>query len=427
MATITVSASGGNYNATTTWIGGVVPVSTDDIVADATSGNLTINGTYNINNVDFTNYLGTLSFSFSTGSGRLNMFGTSITFNPTMSVLYRSLGQGINYIPMYFGRTSGTMNISANGLTFSHIMSEGGSIKNFTTPVVLDCLYNNTLTSFDPGLTGDGRSIFNTSTYQGDISIINGYIFNNSDTMTIAAGSTMSFKGNVGWALSNFLNIQGMLVIDCGSGTFSCRTAPTGTMRWKYISGNLDDRFSPSYLKPRCTPAPSGYFETSGMTWSSIFVAAANSTMICAEKLKIDVLQINPQGTNTTTTFTGINGADISNAWINKASNITSNNATAILFENGATYSFGRLIANGTPNLLTNYQYTLRGATASGTKSNIIVSDYANLSLLNLVDLNAPTPIYVAGGAANTLTRTTGFTTTPVSGGGGGGSFTFVN
>lgn len=430
MATITVSAAGGNYNATSSWVGGVVPISTDDIVANATSGNLTINGGFTIQNVDFTNYLGILSFSHSGGSGQLTMNGTTIGFSPTMSVIYKSSALAFGEAPMRFNRNTSnqTQNISSNGLTFSHIQCNsfpGSNItKNFVTPVVLDCTYNNDITlPYDPAVSTAGFSDLRTSTYQGDISIINGIIYNSGDTIIVAAGSTMSFKGNVAWNTSLNLNILGMLVIDCGSGTFSCRTTPTGTMRWRYISGNLDNRTA--YV-PRCTPAPTGYFETSGMTWSSIFVAAANSTITCAEKLKIDYFQINPQSTNTTTTFTGIQGADISKAWINKTSNITSNSATAILFENGATYSFGRIIANGTPNLLTNYQYTLRAATASGTKSNIIVSDYANLSLLNLVDLNAPTTIYVAGGVSNTLTRTTGFTTTPTTGG-GGGSFTFVN
>jgi len=43
MAVITVSNTGGNYNATGTWVGGVIPLTTDTIAFTATSGNLTIN------------------------------------------------------------------------------------------------------------------------------------------------------------------------------------------------------------------------------------------------------------------------------------------------------------------------------------------------------------------------------------------------
>ena len=43
MPTRTISNAGGNYNATTTWVEGVVPNSGDDVVATATSGQLTVN------------------------------------------------------------------------------------------------------------------------------------------------------------------------------------------------------------------------------------------------------------------------------------------------------------------------------------------------------------------------------------------------
>ena len=61
MAVITVSNTGGNYNATGTWVGGVIPLTTDTIAFTATSGNLTINVASTCAGVDFTNYVGTLT------------------------------------------------------------------------------------------------------------------------------------------------------------------------------------------------------------------------------------------------------------------------------------------------------------------------------------------------------------------------------
>jgi hypothetical protein len=57
MALRTVSNTGGNWNATTTWVGGVVPSATLDTVAfTATSGPLTVNVASTCININFTNY-----------------------------------------------------------------------------------------------------------------------------------------------------------------------------------------------------------------------------------------------------------------------------------------------------------------------------------------------------------------------------------
>ena len=100
MAVYTVSNAGGNYNTGSTWVGGVVPSTTDSIAFSSTSGNLTINVSSTCSGVNFTNYTGTVTFSTSListgtinfGSGGYNVAGsnslvvtttTSITSNGT--------------------------------------------------------------------------------------------------------------------------------------------------------------------------------------------------------------------------------------------------------------------------------------------------------------------------------------------------------
>ena len=63
MATRTISNAGGNYNATGTWVEAAVPTSADDVVATATSGQLTVNVTSAARTVDFTNYTNTSNVS----------------------------------------------------------------------------------------------------------------------------------------------------------------------------------------------------------------------------------------------------------------------------------------------------------------------------------------------------------------------------
>lgn len=65
MATRTISNAGGNWNTTGAWVEGVVPTSSDDVVATGTSGNLTVPaGTPgNCSSINLTNYVATLTIN----------------------------------------------------------------------------------------------------------------------------------------------------------------------------------------------------------------------------------------------------------------------------------------------------------------------------------------------------------------------------
>lgn len=75
MATRTISDTGGNWNSTSSWVEGAVPVDGDDVVATATSGNLTVNvNTALLKSFDLTGYPSTLS-----GGSALNVYPASGT------------------------------------------------------------------------------------------------------------------------------------------------------------------------------------------------------------------------------------------------------------------------------------------------------------------------------------------------------------
>lgn len=84
MAIRIISASGGFFSATTSWVGGVVPTTADSIQGDATSGDLALNGARSVLFVDFTNYAATFSW---TGGHRLTLTGagSTSTFSSLMS------------------------------------------------------------------------------------------------------------------------------------------------------------------------------------------------------------------------------------------------------------------------------------------------------------------------------------------------------
>ena len=97
MATRTISNTGGNYNATGTWVEGIVPTSADDIVATATSGQLTINVSSAARTVVLTNYTNTITmnanWTISGGSLTSTLVGT---FAGTAGILIFSTAHTIS-------------------------------------------------------------------------------------------------------------------------------------------------------------------------------------------------------------------------------------------------------------------------------------------------------------------------------------------
>ena len=86
MATRTISNAGGNYNATGTWVEGVVPTSADDVVSTATSGQLTVNVTSAALSINLSNYNNTVTVNAAwtiSGTGSHNL-GTGTWSGPSL-------------------------------------------------------------------------------------------------------------------------------------------------------------------------------------------------------------------------------------------------------------------------------------------------------------------------------------------------------
>lgn len=87
MATRTISNTGGNYNATATWVEGIVPTSADDVISTATSGQLTVNVASAARSIDFTTYTNTLTLNTSltlNTAGLTHTFGSGMSFAPAI-------------------------------------------------------------------------------------------------------------------------------------------------------------------------------------------------------------------------------------------------------------------------------------------------------------------------------------------------------
>ena len=112
MATYTISAAGGNWNSTSTWVGGVIPLTTDSIIGTASSGNLTVNVASSCVGVDFTNYVGTLTLTQTLVTSGASIFGSGMTIP---NLFNGSLTQG----RIAFNGNGQT--IRTNGLTIPYV------------------------------------------------------------------------------------------------------------------------------------------------------------------------------------------------------------------------------------------------------------------------------------------------------------------
>ena len=218
MALRTVSNTGGNWNAVTTWVGGVVPVVNDTVDFTALSGNLTVNVlTATLAGIDFTNYVGTITFNNNIRlQGALNL-GTGG---------YTQIGStnGVSFF--------GTSNITCNGVVCPFTLTLSGTI------TLNDDLYfsNNFI----------GSSVVSTIN-NFNIYCMSGTLDGNDN---ISGTSTFYFKGNSTWStLFNSFEIRLNTIIDCETltlPTVSNRYANYGTGTIRYVRGifNKNGRFT---------------------------------------------------------------------------------------------------------------------------------------------------------------------------------------
>lgn len=126
MATRTIANGGGNWNLIGTWVEGAVPTSADDVIATATSGNLTINAASSCRSIDLTSYIGTLThqaFTLSVGdaSGGALKYVTGMGYSVTsatsslVSFASTSTNSGSGWAVDFGGKTIGPLSFIGVG------------------------------------------------------------------------------------------------------------------------------------------------------------------------------------------------------------------------------------------------------------------------------------------------------------------------
>ena len=425
MPTRTVAAGGGNFNVGATWVGGVVPANGDDIVANATSGNLTLTAnTVQLIGANFTGYTGTLAFSsffinFSSAgatsiilSNTMNITFTSGYFSISRPITITSNGKAI---PLRYSAAGQTLTLIGD-LTVLYCPQSFAGIVTGADVIITD----NQPASFGGFVVSPGFKLiyrptgsfnipnpaFGTGYFVVDTNgtINSGGQINLQSISAAATDNTVEFTKSATWTGSNVINGKPNLILN------------TQQSQWNGATFSL------------IMTAPNDFNDLT-------IVAPPNNTinLVYPNKIVSDGILFR---TLTNVNFFSKANINIFGSGGFSASNITiaSERSTAFAYgtidlrlDAGATYSVTNLDTRG-----------ILSATAGGSASlcflsSIVDSVPATMIITNgafsntsIKDINnIGTLQYALSSGGNFLTRTTGFASSVPTG--GAGSFTFVN
>ena len=250
MSVITVSNTGGNWNATGTWVGGVLPLTTDTIAYTSTSGSLTVNVASICAGMDMTNYSAgktitftstlTINGNWNLGSGAYTQAGASGVIMPVSATI---TSNGVTWSrTLTFQGTSQTYTLAGNDLTVSGLLTlspvttmvwsgafninvlggltvsgtAGATISGASTPIIIKGgTWNHTAASYIQ------NAITINPTSPG-LTITNTYVNCPLLSYTASGGGTYSMNGT--------FTINKTNTIDCGGLYFNNLTlSPTAT------------------------------------------------------------------------------------------------------------------------------------------------------------------------------------------------------
>jgi hypothetical protein len=235
MADRYVVAAGGNWNTTTTWSatsggagGASIPIASDNVFVNASSGNLVIDSNSGCANFDASGHVGTIS-----GSTAITITGGTITLSAAGAFTYtgNASADGSN--------AGGDVIITSAGRVFGGSFTLGGTSKTFKLADAFGAasltltLSGGTFNSQSNNITLSGNLLSNNTntrvvTLSGSDVVANAVIINATnltwappDSLTINNGSTPSSGGN-------FFTVVGSLSFD----VFNINVAPSATARY---------------------------------------------------------------------------------------------------------------------------------------------------------------------------------------------------
>lgn len=392
MAVITISNTGGNWNNSATWVGGVIPGAADDVIATATSGPLTVNVASSCKSIVFTNYVSTL-----TVNNLLDVFGT-FTLVPAMTVA------GISQV-----RFNTTATLTSAGISIPWALLFSGTSQtytlgdNWTVTGNISCTSTTALTinsnqilanaSFNVNTAGCGGTTTIVMSGTGSISTT-GTLRNN---LTINTTGTTTFSGTIYYNTGILTYITGTVVTTGSTIIFqnANTTLNTNGIIWNIVTFQGTGTYTLT-SNMTCTNLNLGSGATTVIDGSTIFVSG-NLTVITSVVVSgTTTIEMNGTGSYTHTSTGALRNSLI----FNTAGTITISGT--VYYNTGTmTYISGTIVTTGS---------TL--AIGASTTLNTNPISWINFSLSGAANVTMSSDINITG----TLSITNGGSFTSVSG-----------
>jgi hypothetical protein len=387
----TVSNTGGNWNATTTWVGGVVPIAGDTVDFTATSGQLTVNVASTCIGINFTNYVNTITFTaLLTINGPINLGTGGYT---------QAGGSGI--------QANATATHTSNGVVWSRLWAFAGISQTFTLADNFNFTgslnFNGVTSIIINGNTINTRSILSTTTAltSGTTNIVfNGTgTWSNTSTgilrnnITINTAETLTISGNVYYNTGTLTYTLGTVVTTGSTLNISLlsTTLNTSTVIWNNVSIVLNGLTNIITLSSNLNVTGTLTLTGGVLSFSGAGLLNPSGPLIISPVAVNFTLTIPNNLTITNLTLTGaVNSTNTINGnIINVTGNLTvSNGGTAI---NSGTTNIN-LIGTGT------WSHTVTGV----IRNNLTINTSGTITIGTNIYYNTGTLTYTTGSVVTT-------------------------
>ncbi len=293
MALRTVSNTGGNWNATTAWVGGVVPIANDTVDFTVLSGPLVVNvTTAALAGIDFTNYVNTITFdnliqlntSLNLGTGGYTQAGTNgllinantaISGTTTWTSEFKIAANAA--VTLTLSNNLNLTNLSLDGNAASLTFILGGNVVSISNNIsflgngtyTLNLPHDLQITNLIIGAVNSRTCIINglfTLSISGNLT--------QSQLATTTSGTTSILLNGTGtWSNASTGALRNNLTIDTAGTIIVSGNVYYNTNTLTYIQGQVIAAGSTLNISLATT------LDTNGIFWNNISFTAGTTTL----------------------------------------------------------------------------------------------------------------------------------------------------